>query len=536
MLAKITDDRITLATSYDERLRVKQLPGARWSRAARRWSIPATPAYAARVAEIAEPTDDIAGLAPLLAVNAARDRRDAKAELPELTTTPWAHQREAISYLAGTDVALLDAWMGTGKTKVALDVISLRGHRRILVLCPLTVIPVWSRQREIHGPGWLRVLPLDRGSTGKRAKALTAAAAGGRPLMVVLNYESCWRAEMARAISDIPWDCLILDESHRIKAPGGRASRFCSGIRAPHRIALTGTPLPHSPLDVYGQYRALDPGIFGTSFAAFRARYAVMGGYEGKQVVGYQREDDLRRRIDSVRWCIRPEVLDLPPIHVVDVEITLAPTTQRHYDEMSADFATDVRGGTVTAANALAKLPRLQQITSGYLPTEDGAQRIGSEKSDALADILTDSAPPTVVFARFTADLAEIAATTDRLGLRYGEISGSRKEIAEFDAGRVDVLGVQIQAGGLGIDLTRSAHAVYYSLGYSLGDYRQSLARIHRPGQTRHTIVHRLIASSTVDRTIARALDAKANVVDAILADILGDSGSPVVPGQLEEN
>ena len=87
-------------------------------------------------------------------------------------------------------------------------------------------------------------------------------------------------------------------------------------------------------------------------------------------------------------------------------------------------------------------------------------------------------------------------------------------------AGEATVLAVQIQSGGEGIDLTRAAYCAYYSIGHSLGDYDQSLARIHRPGQTRPVVYYHLTASATVDVAVYDALDKKRNVIDAVLASL----------------
>ena len=81
----------------------------------------------------------------------------------------------------------------------------------------------------------------------------------------------------------------------------------------------------------------------------------------------------------------------------------------------------------------------------------------------------------------------------------------------------VDVAGVQIQAGGVGIDLTRARYAVYYSLGHSLTDYLQSRRRVHRPGQTRTTTYFHLIAEDTVDQQVYQALASKQDVVEFIM-------------------
>jgi SNF2 family DNA or RNA helicase len=86
------------------------------------------------------------------------------------------------------------------------------------------------------------------------------------------------------------------------------------------------------------------------------------------------------------------------------------------------------------------------------------------------------------------------------------------------------VLAVQIESGGVGVDLTRARYAIYYSLGFSLGSYEQSLARIHRPGQTRPVEYIHLLAKNTVDEKVMAALAAKADVVTAVLQQLKGDA------------
>jgi len=112
----------------------------------------------------------------------------------------------------------------------------------------------------------------------------------------------------------------------------------------------------------------------------------------------------------------------------------------------------------------------------------------------------------------------------------YGEISGRRDDgltaLAPRRAGKmadgVQVCGVQIAAGGEGIDLTRARYAVYYSMGFSLGQYQQSRARIHRPGQERSTMYLHILAANTIDTQVYRALKAKKQVVDAIIEEAKG--------------
>jgi SNF2 family DNA or RNA helicase len=138
----------------------------------------------------------------------------------------------------------------------------------------------------------------------------------------------------------------------------------------------------------------------------------------------------------------------------------------------------------------------------------------------ALEDRLGDLAAtePVVVFCRFRNDLAEVQAAAKSLGREYAEVSGSRKDLERWQSGDAVILGVQIQSGGLGIDCSRAAYAFYYSLGFSLGDYQQSLARLHRPGQTRCVRYYHLVCKDSVDEQVYAALRSRQNVIEAVLA------------------
>jgi len=198
----------------------------------------------------------------------------------------------------------------------------------------------------------------------------------------------------------------------------------------------------------------------------------------------------------------------------------------RFYRDLERDFVADLDTGTVTVATALTKLLRLSQATGGYarLDGSDGGSLVPIDgigaKRMALADRLEDLAvtEPVVVFCRFRSDLDDVAAVARELGREYAEVSGERKDLERWQAGDATILGVQMQSGGVGIDCSRSAFAVYYSLGYSLGDYEQSLARLRRPGQERCVRYYHLVCEGTVDEAVYAALRDRRSVVEAVLA------------------
>lgn len=424
------------------------------------------------------------------------------------------------------------AW-AKGKSKVAIDLVENFGLQRILILCPLSVVSVWPTQFERHATRRIQVLALDDGGVKNKTALVQRALARQEPVAVVLNYESSWRDPMASVLLKQPWDVVILDESHRIQAPGGKASRFAARLRdhTRYRLALTGTPLSSGPLSVYGQYRFLEPSIFGTSFARMRSRYALMGGFGNHQILKYQNLDEMHTKMYQIAFHVGREVLDLPEATDVERVGHLGPAARKVYKELETLYMSEVHEGIITASNALSKLLRLQQTTSGYGKLEDGREvEIDTTKAAMLREVFedTDPAQPIVVFARFWHDLDTIhrvAAETKRQSL---ELSGRQNDLAAWQQpDGAPVLAIQVQSGGVGIDLTRAHLCLYFSVGYSLADFSQSRARVHRPGQQNAVTYVHLIIANTVDRVVYRALQKKQEIVTAIL-ESLGKDGNAI--------
>jgi len=454
-------------------------------------------------------------------------------------TTPWRHQEEAVRfvcalYASGKRGAMICADMGTGKTAMAIYIALVHGFQTNVVFCPLRVVQVWRPQIELHSAVPFVVASLDdsfASVSAKRAEGerlMKLAQARGAPFILVINYESAWRSPFAEWILRQRVDLMIADEIHRAKAPGGKASRFLArfGKVARYRLGMTGTPMPHGPEDLYGELRAIAPSVFGWSNAAFRQRYMVMGGFQNHQIVGYRNLEELNRRFYSVAFRVTKDVLDLPEEMHVTYTCELGPEAWRIYQSLKRDLVARVEAGEITAANALVKLLRLQQITGGFLRTDEGHDiQIDSTKMNLLRDVLEDIDPgePIVVFCRFHRDLDAVNRIADEAGRRALELSGRTDDLKRWQAGEAPVLAVQIESGGVGVDLTRARYAIYYSLGFSLGSYEQSLARIHRPGQTRPVEYIHLLAKNTVDEKVMAALAAKADVVTAVLQQLKGD-------------
>lgn len=466
-------------------------------------------------------------------------------------STLWPHQIAAVEFAADRPGTMLAMQMGTGKTLCAIHLMDeVWGTWTALVLCPKAVVPVWGREFAKHTTGRQWVLWPDPAnvsrtmklSVAKRVAELRAARAAAfqarRPFVAVVNYEAAHQGLMGEALLELRWQVLVLDECHRLKAPGGVTSRFCSRLsdRVPQRLGLTGTPMPHSPLDIYAQMRAIDKRVYGVSNALFKARYARFGGYGGQEVIGYKNLDDLHSRMYGITFRVRAdEVLSLPEITEITQTCELGADGQRAYNAMANALRVELETGVLTAKNGMVKLLRLSQITGGHVRMDDGQlTNIDSAKARLLAEVLADLSPfepgepsePVVVFAHFHTELDTVHSVAANLGLTSAELSGRRNELAEWQDGKATVLAVQESAGGLGVDMTRARYALYYSHGWSLGDYEQSRARIHRPGQTRPVTIIHLVASNTVDEVVLRALAHKQKVVDMVIDDLRGNGGA----------
>lgn len=494
----------------------------------------------------------------------------------------WEHQEQALDLALAQRGYLLGIPMGGGKSRVAIDVADRTDATRVLVLCPKSVVGVWPRQLREHSERdwtiWAGHVESRNGghkasaTVAERAEALTAAAHGatriGRPFLAACNFESVRSAAMADTLLSDHWDLVIVDESHRVKAPMGRDSRFVGRLCRRTRLhggrvlLLTGTPMPHSALDLWGQMRAIDEDILGRSYTAFRARYGAPrikflyadgtpaylttpGGQVIYDGVRDDRVDELMARVAPYMFTVDADELDrkLGLLEPRDVyrETELDPASRRVYQDLERDLVSRVGEGVVTASNAMVLVTRLAQATSGYAVDAETREHIGladdwtaiqagvlPEKARLLADVLSDLPPrePVVVFARFHEDLDNIERVAVQAGRSYGELSGRRRDGLTADSTMVDVdvLGAQLQSGGVGIDLTRARYAVYYSLDFSLANYLQSRKRLHRPGQDgRVTYIH-LTCTATIDEVVHSALARREQVVDAVLARLKGES------------
>lgn len=457
--------------------------------------------------------------------------------------SPFAHQQAAFNFACakfGLDgekssggVALLME-MGTGKSLTAIAVAgALYLHRkidRLIIVCPLSITGVWREEFEKFAdfPYTLTVLS----GTGEKRKSALHCISGSGLQVAVINYESCWRME--KELSGWHPDMIIADEGHKIKTHNTAASKALHrlGAAAEYRMLLTGTPLTNKAIDIFSQYKFLEPAIYGQSFYAFRSRYFDMTGYGlHTPVMKSSMAEEFSGKLHSIAFrATKAECLDLPETTDIIRRVELEPAAQKLYKNLVEEsFAELDSGGEVTVTNILTRLLRLSQLTGGFLNSDDSAKarQISTAKLSVLEDIIDASiqeGQKLVVIARFIPELRAICGLLEKKNLRYacimGGVADRDEQVLRFqNEPDVQIFVGQIATAGMGITLTAASTMIFYSLDYSMSNYEQCRARIHRAGQKHPCTYIHLTAAGTVDEKVLAALREKADLAKALVDD-----------------
>lgn len=429
--------------------------------------------------------------------------------------------------------------MGCGKTLTTIAVAgalyNLGKIDRVLVVAPTSVCSVWPHDLNQFAafPWEARVLLGDK---KKRLKALNELKNWPFKALriAVINYESTHRDRIFEALAAYRPDLIVCDESQRIKNPSAAQSKALHklGDAAPFRMILSGTPVQNNAVDLYSQYRFLDPAVYGANFYAFKNRYCIMGGYGQHQIVGYRNMDELVEKEHSVAYRVtKEECLDLPQQTFINRYVQFTDAEQAIYEQLrKSSFLELETGENVTATTILTMYLRLMQLTGGFLTADESTRpkQVNTAKLDALADIVddyvVDAGKKLVIFARFRAEIAAIENLLRLRKIQYGSIYGDvpmeeRGKIVEDFQTNPDtkVFVAQIQTAGLGITLHAASTAVFYSYDYNYANYAQALARIHRIGQHLPVTYIHLVVDGSIDEKILAALENKEDMAKTVV-------------------
>lgn len=337
---------------------------------------------------------------------------------------------------------------------------------------------------------------------------------------------------------------IVADESTRIGKPGSKRTKAAIKLRklCPERRILTGTPIVKSPLKIFSQAKFLDDKALPfKNFYGFRNHFCIMGGFQGKQVLGYKNLEELSSLIEKFSFRKRKsECLELPPQDFRKSRVYMTPEQTKAYKTMQEEFFVQIKDDEINARIVLAQMTRLQQITGGYIRTKDGRdlEIITPDRNPKLLDAfqkIIDAPGQTVVWARFRPELEGLRQlleahnkTNPAEKIRVAEFHGGVPEKdrgaikAGFKRGQYDVILGTKSTGGIGINEFVVADTVIHISGDADTEARiQADDRTHRMGSEVHDKVTYwdVLVPNTVDVKVLAIMRGDTKISASILKD-----------------
>ena len=430
--------------------------------------------------------------------------------------TPLAYQVHALKFMVSRGAAGLLLKPGYRKTSISLFAFKVlrekKYARKMLVLGTLKVVQnTWPAEIE-------KWAGLDLSWT------LLHGAHKERNLrddvdVYLMNYDGLpWLARQPRELLK-RFDILLCDESSKLKDTTTKRFKTLKKLLPTfkRRYLLTGSFVAQHLENVFGQTYVLDLGeAFGPYITHFRNAYMEPTGFKGYDWQARPgAEAEVFDKLKDLMLRLPDNLIDMPPLNVVDRFIELPPDVRTQYDKMESAFVAQLRGGAVNAANAAVATGKLRQLCSGNVYDELGAVvHAHTEKLDALEELIDElEGSPAFVAYEFQHELATIRA---RFGAHVPYLGAglSTKEvnrtIADFNAGRIPLLLGQPQSVAHGLNLQSACQSViFYTLPWSLELYEQFIYRVYRSGQKGRVDVYRILARGTVDEATVLSLAGK---------------------------
>lgn len=470
-------------------------------------------------------------------------------------TKPFKHQDEIFHKTADLPYYALLWEQGVAKTKPTIDT-AVYLHQKgeidtMVVVAPNGVHRNWvTDEIPAHMPSGVTFHALAWESSKARTKQhsfrVRSLVYGNGLRILTISYDAMMTQLGLDAIVAMMKGhdtMLVFDESHKLKTPGAKRTKRAVAIakRAKYRRLLTGTMIANSPFDAYSQFRCLDPGFwkphgfsvfstFKAHFGLFQKGYNAQQGREFETCVGYRRIDQLHDLIQpSSSRLTKDDTLDLPKKLYQRRFFEMTAEQSRVYKEIKNDALTLLASGeVVTAPLAITRLLRLQQVTCGYVPTDDGHGAFATfdrnPRLELLEEVCDDFPHPAIIWARFRRDIDLVMDMLGKKAVRYDGKTSSDERVAArtgFQAGDVQFFVSNPAVGGEGIKLTAAHMMVYASNSFNLTHRLQSEDRPHRIGLDHPLLIMDLIAPGTVDEHIVKALRSKLSIASEVTGDKL---------------
>jgi len=503
--AEITNNSICISESYDQKDFLKAL-GGKWNNLNKSWDFKYD---LDTISDLNKWFPDLNIPLPELKPEIIRD------DLVFFQQNLFNHQKESVRKGLSNKYFADLSEPGTGKTKTQIEIILQRNVWPILIICPVSLIyAVWNDELK-------KILPvqnikiLDQGTIKNKIRISTI----GRKDVVVINYESVPMVE--KELKEAKFSLIILDESTKIKNPKSQRSKSVIeiGREIEFRSIMTGTIAPNGLLDVFNQFKFLNPQLFGYSWYQFRERNFQKINDFSWIVKPYK----LAEYKDKIRHCSTQHKLsdctDMPELNHYIRKLPMPDGIHKVYQKAKHDLLLEVSGETIPLSFATTKLMKLRQVCSGfvYLPDEQSEFMSDFKIQEAL-DLIETINDRVIVFCDFRLMLEK---AVEIIGAKYPIVKmfegGSKEEqIDQFRRTENSVLIANPASAGHGLNLQFCSNIIYMTHSFDLEIYLQSKRRIERISQKNTMAIFHIIATHSIDEYIFKRLENKANLNEAI--------------------
>ena len=521
--------RIYLSIEYFQKELAKMIPTASWEKSLKQWSFHYDHAelikrYFPHKQEAVD--TQLRDIQSAIKDKTPSNERSAWLKQYKFKRAPRTYQAECINRLLLHNKYGLFLDCGLGKTQTAINTIDILKQYedetyKALIVCPKSVMVNWREEVEINSG--LSAVVID-GTKRQRQKLMAEDHD-----IYIINYEGVavlsgkkpnkWEYDF----SDI--DIVVLDEAHKIKNASAIRTRIITALfrDAKYKYILTGTPISQNIVDLFAQFRFLDPDILGhKSVLSFRNHYCVMGGYGGYEIVGHKETEHLKEKIykNAVRIKKKDVLPELPDKIYSSRTLKLSGELLKQYETMENELVLEFKDQpTLVASIVLTKLLRLQEILSGHYV--DAKDNVRLQELKEIIETNRGDGNKFVVWVRFIKSLKDVELMLLSMGVKYhtlyGETKDRQKVITDFNTGDTEVIVGQIDTGGEGINLTSGNIIVYYENGWSLKTRHQTEDRCHRIGIKSSPTYIDLVFDETIDTHILGAIREKKEISEMVV-------------------
>jgi len=416
----------------------------------------------------------------------------------------FAFQKTGTAFIEKTNGnCLLGDSMGLGKTIEALAWLHIHPEKRpVLIICPSHLKLNWGQEIRMWGIKNADMNIL----SGKK----TNASQLNCPITII-NYDilSAWK----KTLADHKFEVMIADECHYFRTTKAQRTKAIKAVAKaiPHRILLSGTPAENRPSELYNAFQMISPNLF-PSFWKYAHRYcgARHNGF-GWDFTGASNTAELNGIITNTIMIrrLKSEVMKELPEKMYSF-LPLEIDNRQEYDEVFNHFEEEAKSDSKTAVMLQAVEALKQTAVEGKLKT-----------AISWIENFLDSGEKLVVFChhKFVVEALMTAFETRVIKIDGSVSAENRNEaVKRFqDDTTIRLFVGNMQAAGTGITLTAASNVAFLELPWTPGMLSQCEDRCHRIGQKNAVQIHYLLAVNTIEEKIAKLLDSKRKVLDAVL-------------------